>query len=113
MNTGWSTTNDTNASWDNLKSILVPTYMSSLPSESNPTMGVAPTAAAGRGYAYYANNSPTINLYCGVTAAYQMYILVYTLESGTQNQVSNGDCTTNPLGPYAGKSMYRSAVGGS
>ena len=103
----WSDTND--SSWANLASALVPKYISSLPSDPNPTTGSNPLTASNYGYAYFVNSNGT---YCG-TAKYQMYILVYTLESGAQQNTLNGACTTSPLGPYGSKSNYRVAVGGS
>lgn len=106
INTGWSDTND--GSWQNLVSQLVPQYVSSLPTDPNPTLGVTPIGIGNYGYAYYANRSS----YCG-TQIGQMYILVYQLEANSQSNVSSGACTTGPLGPYSGKSSYRVAVGGS
>ncbi len=42
-----------------------------------------------------------------------MCILVYTLESTAQQNTLNGACTTNRVGPYASRSNYRVAIGGS
>jgi len=109
VNGAWSTTNDASNSWDNLKNALVPNYISSLPSETDPPIGTNPQL--GRGYGYFSNTlSP---LYCNVSGAGQMYILVYTLESGPQKNTLNGDCTSNGVGPYANRSNYRVVVGGS
>lgn len=106
INGSWSDTND--GSWQNLVSQLVPQYVSSLPTDPNPTLGTSPISAGNYGYAYYANKGA----YCG-TQPGQMYILVYQLAANSQANVSNGACTTNPLGFYGGKSNYRVAVGGS
>lgn len=110
VNGGWSTTND--GSWNNLANQLVPQYISSMPSDPTPSIGLNPTAggATRYGYAYFSNGSTPY--YCGVGAARQMYILVYTLETGTQEDTLNGTCATSPL-IYSGKSNYRVAVGGS
>jgi type II secretory pathway pseudopilin PulG len=107
INGGWSDTNDT--SWANLAAQLVPTYISALPSDPNPTTGGSPLGPTRYGYAYFSNYSGP---YCG-TATNQMYLLVYGLESTAQQNTLNGACTTQPLGPYAGKSNYRVAIGGS
>jgi hypothetical protein len=106
VGTAWSDTND--GSWQNLAAILVPKYISALPSDPTPSTGYSPLTAGRYGYAYYANGGS----YCG-TPIKQTYILVYTLESGSQQNTLNGACTTTPLGPYASKSNYRMAIGGS
>lgn len=105
-NAFWSTTND--GSWDNLAVALVPKYISSLPSDPKPSPGADPTATGAYGYGYYANTGT----YCG-TNLYQMYILVYALESSTQQQVGKGACTSNPVSYSNGHSYYRVAIGGS
>lgn len=107
INGGWSTTND--GSWQNLANALVPKYISALPSDPSPSVGVSPLTVNNYGYAYFSNYSGN---YCG-TQLSQMYILVYGLESGSQQNTFVGACTTTPLGPYASKSNYRVAVGGS
>lgn len=108
VNSGWSTTND--GSWVNLANALVPKYISEMPSEPNPTTGSSPLTGSSFGYAYFATRSGSN--YCG-SSNHQMYILVYRLESGTQQNTLNGACTTTPLGPYSGRSNYRVAIGGS
>lgn len=106
INPSWSNTND--GSWANLKNALVPKYISDFPSEPRVMTG-DPLGTGVYGYAYFSNTSGT---YCGAPAG-QMYILVYTLESGAQKNTLTGSCTTNQLGPYPGKSNYRVAIGGS
>lgn len=106
INPSWSDTND--GSWQNLVNQLVPQYVSSLPTDPNPALGLTPITVGNYGYAYYANKGA----YCG-TQPGQMYILVYQLEANSQSNVSKGACTTSPLGLYGGKSNYRVAVGGS
>lgn len=110
VNGGWSTTND--ASWANLANELVPKYISSLPVDPNPSMGLNPTGGGSTrfGYGYFATRSNSN--YCG-SSNNQAYILVYTLESGSQENTLNGACNDNPVGPYVGKSNYRVAIGGS
>jgi prepilin-type N-terminal cleavage/methylation domain-containing protein len=105
INGSWSNTND--GSWQNLAALLVPKYLSSLPSDPNPSMGTTPLSVGRYGYAYYSNQSS----YCG-TQLGQMYILVYTLETTAQQDTLNGTCTTSPL-YYANKSNYRLALNGS
>jgi general secretion pathway protein G len=105
INGVWSDTND--GSWQNLANQLAPKYISTLPSDPKPTMGASPLTSGNYGYGYYSND----NAYCG-TALRQMYILVYRLENGAQQNTLNGECVTNPFGPFA-SSNYRVAVGGS
>jgi type II secretion system protein G len=97
INASWSTTAD--ASWQNLINALKP-YVATLPSDPISTPGVAVTGSSGYNYAYYANNST----FCGAGAG-KMYILVYRLENGAQENFFDGDCTTNPLSYSA--SNYR------
>ncbi|MDB5165170.1 MAG: Type secretion system protein [Candidatus Saccharibacteria bacterium] len=102
INASWSTTAD--ASWVNLKNQLVPTYMSSLPSDPTNTQGVFVASSTNNySYAYFGGGT-----YCGVsTTSRQMYIFVYRLESGAQQDTLQGACTTAPiLGPYSA-SNYR------
>ena len=87
--TSWSMTAD--ASWDNLRSYLVPKYISALPVDPTSTPGSPPTSAGSYNYAYYSNTSS----YCGAGVR-KMYILVYRRELTQQNELV-GDCTTNPL----------------
>lgn len=108
INSGWSNTND--GSWANLESVLVPDYISALPSDPSPTVGSSPIGGNTYGYAYFATRSNSN--YCG-SSNYQAYILVYTLESSPQQNTLNGACTDNPVGPYSNKSNYRVAIGGS
>lgn len=97
INAAWSTTAD--ASWQNLATALRP-YAASLPSDPISSPGVAVTGASGYNYAYYANT----NTFCGAAVG-KMYILVYRLENGAQENYFDGDCTTNPLSYSA--SNYR------
>jgi len=99
INPSWSTTND--SSWDNLKAQLVPKYISKLPDDPEKTPGVSVMTTNGYGYAYFVSSST----YCNKSAG-QVYILVYRLR-GTQINTLNGDCASNPIGPYAGVSNYR------
>jgi len=100
INSGWSTTAD--ASWANLETLLRP-YTGSLPKDPISTPGVAAltNGAGGYNFDYYSNSSN----YCGALPG-QMYILVYKLEQTPQVNTFQGDCATNPLGPYAA-SNYR------
>lgn len=97
INASWSTTAD--ASWQNLATALRP-YAASLPTDPISSPGVAVTGSSGYNYAYYANTST----FCGAAVG-KMYILVYRLESGIQENYFEGDCTTNPLSYTA--SNYR------
>ena len=106
VNSAWSTTND--GSWINLENILVPKYLSSLPSDPKPTLGSDPRSSGAYGYGYYANTGSLC-----ATNPNQTYILVYTLESSAQQNTLNGACTINPLGPYGYASNYRVSIGGS
>lgn len=106
INGGWSNTND--GSWANLEAALVPTYLASMPVDPKVSTG-NPLSASQYGYAYFASTS---YLYCGAPVG-QMFILVYTLESSDQKDKLKGPCVTNKLGPYANKSNYRQAIGGS
>jgi len=99
MNTAWSTTVD--SSWSNLKSALVPAYISDLPTDPGNTSGSDPRFSGSYGYAYYSNTST----YCGVTGR-QMYILTYRVEGGAQADTLIGNCPTNVL-RYPQASNYR------
>lgn len=95
INSSWSTTADD--SWQNLVAALQP-YAGAI--------GKDPISEPGKSlgsynYAYFVNGA-----YCDA-APYQMYILVYKLESGSQDQALKGDCTGTQLGPYSGVSNYR------
>lgn len=98
INASWSTTAD--ASWQNLATALAP-YMAKLPTDPISSPGVAVTGTSGYNYAYYANTST----FCGVGAG-KMFILVYRLESNSQDAIDKGDCSTNPLW-YSSSSNYR------
>ena len=103
INGGWSTTAD--GSWANLKSKLVPNYISALPADptSTPKGVVSPPMNDVKAYDYSYFSGP----YCGTTG-YQMYILAYRLESGEVRNSSIGDCPSNPVGLYGnGSSNYR------
>tara|TARA_R100000655_G_scaffold88508_1_gene128816 strand:- start:889 stop:1428 length:540 start_codon:yes stop_codon:yes gene_type:complete len=99
VNGSWSTSND--SSWQLLANQLVPEFISKMPSDpTNSANGF--TAGASYSYSYYDGQSS----YCGA-ASRQMYIVVYRLESGAQENILNGDCPSNALGPYSGYSNYR------
>jgi len=99
INSAWSSTSD--SSWANLQTILS-TYISRLPADPISTQGANPTAnAATYNYAYYGNTST----FCGSTAG-QMYIIIYRLEAGPQEDTTKGVCSSNVL-YYAGSSNYR------
>lgn len=100
INASWSTTAD--SSWQALKDLVVPAYVSSFPSDPTNTPSVFVASGANNySYAYFSGT------YCGATSsARQMYILVYRLESESQKNNLIGDCPTNPLGPYSA-SNYR------
>lgn len=97
INSSWSTTAD--ASWQNLATALQP-YSAKLQTDPISSPAVPVTGSSGYNYAYYANNSS----FCGVGAG-KMYILVYRLENGPQENHFDGACTTNPLSYSA--SNYR------
>jgi len=99
MGNYWAVTTD--GSWSALASALVPKYISKLPEEPIVQTNADPRFGVAMGYAYYANTST----YCG-KATFQMYILVYKRESGSQKNVYSGDCTTNVL-TYSAASNYR------
>lgn len=102
INSGWSTTAD--ASWANLATALRP-YLASLPADpfSTPGSNVLTTGTAGTNYAYFADYGGS---YCGNSAS-QTYILVYRFEGTAQVNQTAGNCSTAPLGYYAGGSNYR------
>ncbi|HEX6461841.1 MAG TPA: prepilin-type N-terminal cleavage/methylation domain-containing protein [Candidatus Saccharimonadales bacterium] len=100
INASWSTTAD--ASWQNLITALKP-YMSNAPPDPTSTPSVSVLGGTGFNYAYFSN---TTGNYCGA-AQNQMYILVYRFEGTSQTNTLNGDCATNPLGPYNNASNYR------
>ena len=95
----WATTTD--GSWSALAASLVPKYISSMPTEPVLQVNGDPRYGASLGYAYYANTSS----YCG-KPFFQMYIIVYKRESGSQNNNYIGDCNTNVLN-YGAVSNYR------
>lgn len=100
INGSWSTTADT--SWANLETALSP-YLRELPQDPVDNEGVNPLSGTNLAYSYFANLSGT---YCGSTSR-QMYLFIYRLESGAQENTLKGSCNTNPLGPYANRSNYR------
>lgn len=92
LNNQWSTTAD--GSWANLVTILKP-YMGNVPSDPTSTAGAFPlnyNPPTGYNYSYYSGTGGA----CGITAAYQVYILVYRLESSAQVDTLNGECTGVP-----------------
>lgn len=100
VNASWSTSND--ASWQYLANALVPKYLPSLPVDpTNSPNGF--TAGTSYSYSYYGGNSSS---YCNHTSANQMYIIVYRYEL-THENILNGDCSVNTIGPYSGYSNYR------
>lgn len=100
INTSWCTTAD--ASWQNLVNIMKP-YMGNVPSDPTSTPGGNVQFAGNYNYAYFASGT-----YCRAVAVptRQTFILVYRLEGSPQTNTLTGDCSTNPLGPYAA-SNYR------
>jgi len=98
INSGWSTTAD--ASWSRLVDTLSP-YLRSIGRDPTSTPSVSVVSGAGYNYAYFASASD----YCGA-APYQMYLLVYKMESGTQKDTLTGACATKPL-LYSNVSNYR------
>jgi type II secretion system protein G len=102
INAAWSTTAD--SSWANLATALKP-YAASLPSDPLSTSGssVLTTGTPGTNYAYFADY---VGSYCGNSAS-QTYILVYRLEGSTQANQTIGNCSTAPIGYYAGGVNYR------
>lgn len=104
INGGWATTADT--SWQTLAGTLK-SYMSSLPTDPNPTPGInilnSPSTNA-YDFAYFTNGN---GVYCG-TGPYQMYLLVYRLETDSTTNTLEGSCPVSPVGPYGnGNSNYR------
>lgn len=99
FNVHWSTTGDN--SWANLRNVLVPKYISELPTDPQATAGIDFRGnTEGYGFAYYANNGGS---YCGAQRG-QMYLLVYRLE-GAQKHTFLGNCSGTPLSYSA--STYR------
>lgn len=103
INSGWSTTAD--ASWQNLVNLLEPHAAISKkdPLNTNPT-GESPISGTNTNafaYSYFA-----VGAYCGAPSR-QIFILVYRLENGAQENVLHGECPSNPLGPYGTSSNYR------
>lgn len=98
INNGWSITAD--SSWANLRAILVPEYISNLPSDPTSTPG-ANVQTTGYNYAYYADGS---GYYCSTTPS-QMYILLYRLEASSKTDTLIGNCATSAP-PY---SLYYSS----
>ena len=90
INGSWATTND--VSWAKLEEALVPKYISMLPKEPRPS-SANPQSSGVLGYAYFSNNG---GVYCG-SGNNQMYILIYTLESGKKELTSVGECSVSPL----------------
>lgn len=93
INSSWSTTAD--SSWNNLRSKLVPKYISSLPSDPISTPG-ANAQSTGYNYAYFADIS---GYYCSSTPG-QMYILIYRLEGSPKTDTLKGTCS-NAGPPYS------------
>lgn len=103
INPGWSTTAD--ASWANLRSILVPKYISDLPSDPISTPNVS-VQGSGYNYAYFADQG---GYYCSTNPA-QMYILIYRFEGQPKTDTFIGNCANT--GPpynlsYGSPSNYR------
>ncbi len=98
INSGWSTTAD--GSWQALVNTLQP-YITKIGRDPISTPGVSIVSGNGYNYAYFASSSN----YCGA-APYQMYSLVYRLESSAQENHFDGDCPSNPIN-YALASNYR------
>jgi type II secretion system protein G len=87
INSGWDTTAD--ASWQNLADQLVPTYISALPKEPQPSASGDPAIYGGFNYDYLRMTSGS---WCNTSATKPMYMLGYRLESGSQKTELLGDC---------------------
>lgn len=102
INGSWSTTNDNG--WAYLANILVPKYISSLPSDPRAQMGNSVLGAGSYGYGYFSHGSTG---YCGVAVG-QAFTLVYKLESSAQKNETQGDCTVSPtIALQSGNSNHR------
>jgi type II secretion system protein G len=100
INASWSTTAD--ASWQNLANLLKP-YMGNVPTDPTSTPNGNVQGAGNYNYAYFSAGS-----YCnGAMTTHQAFLLVYRLEGSSQTNTLAGDCSTTPVGPYAGASNYR------
>ncbi|MDB5178024.1 MAG: Type secretion system protein [Candidatus Saccharibacteria bacterium] len=95
IGSGWSSTADN--SWANLAFYLVPKYISALPRDPISTPGTNITNAQGYNYGFFADKS---GYYCNPGVG-QVYILVFRLESSSQENTLQGICTTGTGGPYA------------
>lgn len=94
INNTWSASGD--SSWDAFEAALGPYMDNNVPSDPINTPPPAdPLVGVGYDYAYY---SKPIS-WCGA-AGNQYYILVYRLEASAQVNTLNGNCPTNPLGPF-------------
>jgi general secretion pathway protein G len=98
VNSSWSSSADT--SWTSFKNYLT-NYAKNIPSDTFGTAGNSAVGGNGYSYDYFMNSG-----YCG-TASGQGYILVYHLQSTSQENKLLGNCSTNPVGPYSGLSNYR------
>lgn len=98
----WNNTADP-ASWQVVASALKP-YMGEVPSDPTSTPGASVMGTGVYDYAYFSNQGGS---YCG-TAANQMFIPVYRLETSPVSNTLIGNCTGTVLGPYGnGVSNYR------
>jgi general secretion pathway protein G len=101
INGYWKTTAD--SSWSTFATQLEP-YLGDMPRDptSTPGINVTNSSTTGFDFAYFSN--PT-GAYCG-TAANQMYMLVFRMESTDQVNSTDGTCTGSQLTYYSGASNY-------
>lgn len=97
----WTTTAD--ASWASFVTALKPFMDNNVPSDPTSTPGANILTPSGYNYAYFSNNSTAT---CGA-GTNQMYMLVYRLETASQVNTLNGNCTSTVLNPYGNVSNYR------
>lgn len=86
INAGWVTSAD--ASWANLESQLVPTYLPSLPQDPLGSTATSPAIWSGFNYDYIR----LTNGWCATNTSKPGYLLAYRLESSPQEYKIEGDC---------------------
>jgi len=87
INGAWVSTSD--GSWSNLAAVLVPKYISKLPSDPQASTATNPALGGGYNYDYYNDLAPL----CGKSSG-QSYILTYRLENEPQKYEISGNCSS-------------------
>lgn len=93
INPTWSTTSD--GSWATLEALLVPRYLSKLPTDPMASTSTPAGISGGFNYDYTAPGS-----WCSVAVG-QMYLLSYRLENSAQEHTIAGNCAGNQPFDYA------------